>query len=82
MNELYDEAVDRKELELPDYYLPSATRVVIAGESILGDIGYVPSNRNAAGWKRDSFCFYKQLDSEAAQPPRAALPANSLLGSG
>jgi hypothetical protein len=58
---LYDPIVDRNQTEIPDYYLPSATNVLIAGPAILPIVG---CSRGApmSGWTRGVTGYYK-LDS-------------------
>ncbi|WP_426440111.1 hypothetical protein [Bradyrhizobium genosp. P] len=57
---LFDPILDRTQTEMPDYYLPSATHVSIAGPTILNALGYVSGGALPAGWKRGTSGFSKR----------------------
>jgi hypothetical protein len=52
MSKLYSGCdLDRSQTELPADYLPQAPAVMIAGEDLLREAGYVPGSRRPPGWK-------------------------------
>jgi len=56
---LFDEVLDRAQTEMPDWYLPSAEGVLIAGEDILGAAGHRPGSPDPAGWSHGASGFRK-----------------------
>jgi hypothetical protein len=63
--QLFADFIDRKEVELPEYYLPSARLVVIASASILRGLDCPPGSSAPAGWKRRGDRFWKPLYADA-----------------
>jgi hypothetical protein len=57
---LFDPILDRSQTEMPEYYLPSATCVLIAGPTILNALGYVSGSPAPAGWKLGATGFCKR----------------------
>jgi hypothetical protein len=57
---LFDAILDRSQTEIPDYYLPSATEVLIAGSIILWAVGYFPRGPSPAGWTRGADGLYRR----------------------
>jgi hypothetical protein len=53
---LFDAILDRSQTEMPEYYLPSATCVLIAGPTILNALG----SPTPAGWKLGVTGFCKR----------------------
>jgi hypothetical protein len=56
---IFDAVLDRAQTEMPDWYLPSADGVLIAGQPVLDAIGYVSGGRDPAGWSRGASGFWK-----------------------
>jgi len=55
---LFDEILDRKQLDLPDWYLRSAEGAVIAGDHMLTAAGYRKGSYRPRGWRQiDRFSF-------------------------
>jgi hypothetical protein len=57
---LFEAILDRSQTEIPDYYLPSAPHVLIAGPTILNALGYVSGSPAPAGWKLGATGFCKR----------------------
>jgi hypothetical protein len=57
---LFDAILDRSQTEIPEYYLPSAAFVLIAGPTILNALGYVSGSPAPAGWRWRAAGFRKQ----------------------
>jgi hypothetical protein len=53
------ENVDRAQTEMPDWYLPSADGVLIAGEDVLRAAGHRPGASRLTGWSRATSGFKK-----------------------
>ena len=55
---LFDAILGRSQTEIPAYYLPSATGVLIAGSTILQAIAYRSGGPSPTGWTRgaDGLC--------------------------
>ena len=49
---LFECDIDRSQTEMPDYYLPTAPGVLIAGPDMLHAAGDVPGTPDPAGWTR------------------------------
>jgi hypothetical protein len=56
---LFDGIIARAQTEMPNWYLPSADGVLIAGEDMLGAVGYRSDVRHPAGWSRGASGFKK-----------------------
>jgi hypothetical protein len=57
---LFDEVIDRTP-EMPDWYVPAAKGVLIAGEDMLRAAGYVPGSSSPYGWSPGQPGAFKKL---------------------
>ena len=57
---LFDAVLDRAQTDMPDWYLPSAPGVLIAGQPVLDAIGYISGGRDPVGWRRGASGFWKR----------------------
>jgi hypothetical protein len=56
---LFDQVLDRAQTEMPEWYLPSAQRVLIAAHNILCAAGHRPTTFYPTGWSRGASGFKK-----------------------
>jgi hypothetical protein len=61
---LFEGIIDRAQTEMPNWYLPSADGVLIAGEDMLGAVGCRSDVRHSTGWSRGASGF-RQVSRDA-----------------